>query len=167
MSAKAKTELESDYDEIMRAIAGSSLADGLDDQALTLIARLGVLRRYEAGDTIVRQDEVGEHLLVLAKGRAEITTYLDEPLYYLRPGMLFGEVALIDEKPRSATVRAQEDSEVVLLPADSLRALIFGTPAVGVIVLRNVANVLCSRLRAANQQIAALLTIEELHETGI
>ena len=164
MSANKNLVWESDFDEIRAAIAESYLADGLDDDAINHLATLGIRRRYAAGEIIVKQDESDEHLLILAKGRAEISTFMDEPMYYLKPGMPFGEVALIDEKPRSATVRAQESSEVVLLPAEELRALMYERPALGLVVLRNLARVLCSRVRASNQQIAALLTVEELRE---
>ena len=164
MSAKTNPAWESDFDGIRAAIAESYLADGLDDKAIDHLATLGVRRRYAAGEIIVQQDETDENLLILAKGRAEISTFSDEPLYYLRPGMPFGEVALIDEKPRSATVRAQEATEVVMLPAEELRSLMYAHPAMGLIVLRNLARVLCSRVRASNQQIATLLTIEELRE---
>ena len=164
MSASKNLAWETDFDGIRAAIAESYLAEGLDGKAIDRLATLGVRRRYAAGDTIVEQDDAEEHLLIMAKGRAEISTFMDEPLYYLRPGMPFGEVALIDEKPRSATVRAQEPTEVVVLPAAELRELMHAHPAVGLIVLRNLARVLCARVRTANQQIAALLTLEELRE---
>src|ERR1700722_9720472 len=99
-----ETSWELDFDEIKRALSESYLADELDDLALTLLARLGSRKRYEAGEIIVRQDDEESHLLILASGRAEICTFMDEPLYFLTPGMPFGEVALIDEKPRSAKV---------------------------------------------------------------
>jgi len=164
MSAQKSPACETDYHYVRAAIANSYLADGLDANAIDHLATLGVRRRYEAGEIIVKQDEPEEHLLIMAEGRAEISTFMDEPLYYLRPGMPFGEVALIDEKPRSANVKAQEPSECVLLPAQQLRDLMYAHPALGLIVLRNLARVLCSRVRASNQQIAALLTLEELRE---
>ena len=164
MSANTSPAWESDFNEIRAVIAQSYLADGLDGAAIDRLATLGTRRRYAAGEVIVKQDDAEEHLLIMAKGRAEISTYMDEPLYYLRPGMPFGEVALIDEKPRSATVRAQEATEIVVLPAKELRALMYAHPEMGLIVLRNLARVLCSRVRASNQQIAALLTVEELRE---
>lgn len=149
---------------IREVIAESSLAEDLDENAISAIAALGVMRHFEPEAVIVKQDDTDETLLVLASGTAEVTTFTDEPLYYLRPGMPFGEVALIDEKPRSATVRAKEPTDVVMLPAEGLRSLIFGDPALGVYVLRNIGRVLCSRIRSSNQQVAALLTLDELHE---
>ena len=168
MASNVNLAWESDFDSIRIAIAESYLSEGFaDDRAIDRLASLGVRRRYAAGEVIVKQDEPEDHLLIMASGRAEISTFMDEPLYYLKPGMPFGEVALIDEKPRSATVRAQETTEVVLLPAHELRALMSNQPALGVIVLRNLARVLCARVRASNQQIAALLTIEELRENKV
>ncbi len=158
---------ESNFDEIKRALSESYLADGLDESAISFLAKLGTRRRYAASEVIMRQDDVESHLLILVTGRAEISTFMDEPLYFLTPGMPFGEVALIDEKPRSATVTAVEATEIVVLPAEELRRLMYAHPKIGIVVLRNLARVLCSRVRASNQQIAVLQTIEELRERGV
>lgn len=166
MKGRTVTGSDADRHLVRQGLEGSSLADGLTADQIDRLSELGELRRYAAGEIIVRQYDSGDNLMVLTSGHAEISTFLDEPLYYVRPGMAFGEIALIDERPRSATVRAQEPSEVIVLPGLALRELLESEPALGLVVMRNLAKVLCGRVRAANQQIAALLTLEELHEHG-
>lgn len=144
------------------AIASSYLAVGLDEAGIDLLTQIASQHRYHPGEMMTRQDDLEAHLMILASGRGEIRAYAEEAIYFLRPGMPFGEVSLIDEKPRSATVIAVEESDVVCLPAEDLRALISERPDVGVILLRNLARVLCSRLRASNQQLAAAMTMEQL-----
>jgi glutaminase len=167
MNAKYIKAWETDFDEIYAAIVESCLSEDLDEQSIGLLSKLGRRIEYTAGEIIVNQDDEDSSLLILAKGRAEIRSFMDEPLYFLSPGMPFGEVALIDEKPRSATVTACEATEVILLPADELRRLMYAHPELGLVVLRNLARVLCARVRASNQQIAVLQTLEELREKRV
>ena len=76
---------------------------------------MGVLRRYEAGEVIIRENEVGETAYVIARGKVEVSKQLGEQkvhLAYLGAGETFGEMSMIDEKPRSATVTAVTETLV-------------------------------------------------------
>ena len=71
--------------------------------------------RYEAGEVIIRENEVGETAYVIAQGRVEVSKQLDGQkvhLAYLGAGEIFGEMSMIDEKPRSATVTAVTETLV-------------------------------------------------------
>ena len=77
--------------------------------------RDGSLRRYEAGEVIIRENEVGETAYVIARGKVEVSKQLGEQkvhLAYLGAGETFGEMSMIDEKPRSATVTAVTETLV-------------------------------------------------------
>jgi signal transduction histidine kinase/ActR/RegA family two-component response regulator len=72
-------------------------------------------RRYEAGEVIIRENEVGETAYVIAQGKVEVSKQLDGQkvhLAYLGAGETFGEMSMIDEKPRSATVTAVTETLV-------------------------------------------------------
>jgi CRP-like cAMP-binding protein len=75
--------------------------------------------------------------------------------------MPFGEVAFLDGKRRSGSVVAVADCTVVQIPEQALRDLLRAEPAMAVRALMNLSQILCDRLRKANQQIAALNAIEE------
>jgi CRP-like cAMP-binding protein len=75
--------------------------------------------------------------------------------------MPFGEVAFLDGKRRSGSVVAVQDCTVVQIPEPPLRDLLRNEPEMAVRALLNLSQILCDRLRKANQQIAALNAIEE------
>ncbi len=71
--------------------------------------------RYEAGEVIIRENEVGETAYVIAQGKVEVSKQLNGQkvhLSYLGVGEIFGEMSMIDEKPRSATVTAVTETLV-------------------------------------------------------
>jgi CRP-like cAMP-binding protein len=165
MNQQDMAELSAEQATSLReTLITSYLAVDLPAYAIDQLVSLAHLREFAAGSSITTQDDDEAHLMVLSTGRAVVRAFSDDPVYTLKPGMLFGEVSLIDEKPRSATVSAVEDSTVVVLPAERVRAMIESDPVVGVTVMRNLARVLCARVRAANQQLAVLMTIEELRD---
>jgi CRP/FNR family transcriptional regulator, cyclic AMP receptor protein len=109
---------------------------------------------FEAGQQIFHQGEAGHLLYILLQGRVQIS--LDEvPLAELEPGTCFGEMALFDAQPRSATATALEDCVCLALSEDNLRALIQKSPQLTLALLQ----VLGQRLRQLNQ---LFLATEEL-----
>ena len=71
--------------------------------------------QYKSGEIIIRENDQGETAYVIESGRVEVTKYLQGKnihLTYLYPGETFGEMSMIDDKPRSATITAADDTEV-------------------------------------------------------
>jgi len=103
------------------------------------------LASYRAGDTIVVEGEYTSDAYVLERGSVEV--YLAGPperrLRVLRSGEIFGEMALITEQPRSASVRALEDVEVRVIHRDDLLVIWQHDPG----ALLPVLKVLCERVR--------------------
>ena len=65
------------------------------------------LSRYEAGEVIIQENDLGETAYVITQGQVEVSKELNGQkvhLAYLGAGETFGEMSMIDEKPRSATV---------------------------------------------------------------
>lgn len=147
--------------DVQEAIRKSYVANGMTEAQLELLYPLAEMRTFEKGEDMMRQYEKGSDLMVLASGKATIKTNIGEQIAVLKPGMPFGEVSLIDEKVRSATVTADERCEVVVLPAEPLRALMLTNPDIAMRALLNISRVLCQRLRQANNQMMALMAIEE------
>jgi CRP-like cAMP-binding protein len=73
-------------------------------------------------------------------------------LTYLYPGETFGEMSMIDDKPRSATVTAADDTEVRVIPRDQFLETLSGNPEVALKLLKTVFE----RLREASAMIAQL-----------
>jgi CRP/FNR family transcriptional regulator, cyclic AMP receptor protein len=96
-----------------------SLFAELDDRELASIAGVAKTRRYNKDDVIFHADESGDVFCVIREGKVKITMISPEGkeiiLSMMGPGDFFGEMALLDDEPRSATVVAMEPLEVVTI----------------------------------------------------
>ena len=108
------------------------------------------LELFGAGDTIFRKGEPRTFMFVVNEGAVEIRLG-DRVVEVVEPGGIFGEMAMIDDAPRTATAIARSDCK--LLPIDQKRFefLVQQTPFFAIEVMR----VLADRLRRANQLIEA------------
>ena len=114
-------------------------------ETLRAVAEHLVAQRYPAGEAIVVEGEPGEHLYVVTEGRVAVSVG-GRRVNELGPRQYFGEMALYDGGPRSATVAAAEDTTVLRLGRDALFRLGRQHPELLVGVIR----VLSERLRTAN-----------------
>lgn len=143
------------------AIRDSYLARGLEEEQLQQLFAIAEIRTYSDGEPIVRQFDNTKDLLILASGRANILTVVGEPIGSIKPGMPVGEMSFLDDKPRSVSVVSCGTSEVVVLPAEPLRGIFTNRPDIALQAVLNISRILCARLRAANNNIAALMAIDE------
>ena len=108
-------------------------------------------RTYREGEVIFVQGDIGRALFVLESGAVELTLAgpgnTSTPLYKLKPGDFFGEMALLESLPRTATATAAEKTHLHLLSKSKLDALLHAEPRIGVTIMRHLARLLSSRLR--------------------
>ena len=104
--------------------AQSSLIDLLSSS----VRASSQVRRFPAGDVILREGEAGTDAFVLLSGRCEVLVH-GELLGVVAPGELFGELACLGTGIRAATVRAAADSDVLVLAGDVIRAELPRSPA--------------------------------------
>src|SRR5579872_1120947 len=102
-------------------------------------------REYKAGDVIFRQGDPAEELFIVKSGTVEIRLG-NRLLDTLTERSIFGEMALIDRGPRSATVVAATDAVVVPVGEKQFLFVVSRTPFFAL----NVMRVLVSRLRSSN-----------------
>jgi signal transduction histidine kinase len=99
--------------------------------------------RVQAGEHIIREGDPPGGLFILLRGALEVTRLHEGEEVLLarqRPGSFVGEMALLGDAPRNATVRSVGDSEVLRVDAEDFRALLATRPATAVRVLRAVAQ---------------------------
>ena len=125
-------------------IAGASVFGALPREQLERLLAVGSERRYDDGDVIVRTGEPGDELFVILEGAARVERRGRE-LASFAAGELFGEVAVLDGRPRSADVVAVGPTRCLAVPRDAVRAAIEAEPEVA----WNLLGVLASRLRDA------------------
>jgi CRP-like cAMP-binding protein len=100
---------------------------------------------YTAGQTIFSEGESGNIMYGVVEGEVEITLR-GMNLDTISPGGIFGELALVDDSPRSATAVAKTSCEVVRINEDRFAFLVEQTPFFAIQVMRIMAN----RIRRAN-----------------
>ena len=121
----------------------------LDDRHLEQLADEFSERHFAVGDTIATEGEGGRTFFVIESGGASVTIGGRE-VGMLGPGDSFGEIALIDRAPRSATITATSDMTAYMLPIWSFRPIVEGSPE----MLWKLLEGLAARLRAAEQRAA-------------
>ena len=114
-------------------------------------------RTYQEGEILFLEGDIGRALFVLETGKVELTK-LDpagrpQRLVVLGPGDFFGEMALLEQLPRSASATALERSLVHLLYRSKLEALLHYYPRIGVSIMHHLAKLLSARLRRTSQNL--------------
>ncbi|MBF2047116.1 MAG: Crp/Fnr family transcriptional regulator [Leptolyngbya sp. IPPAS B-1204] len=121
-----------------------------DDFLVRLAATMEELS-FPAKHTIVKQGDEGRSLYILASGQVRVHIG-DRELVKLKKEDCFGEMAVLDAEPRSASVTTLEPCECLMLTQQQLYEAIEETPGVAV----NIIRLLSRRIRELNQQINAL-----------
>ncbi|MBI2773494.1 MAG: cyclic nucleotide-binding domain-containing protein [Chloroflexi bacterium] len=124
------------------------LFQDLDERILKEIAQAAVEQRWERGHEILRQGDTGVGLFIIRSGKVEIIQEhggTPEKMADLGPGAVFGEMALLDEFPRSATVRAVEPTTCLAITRWHFKGILESHPEIALKML----PVLTKRIRAA------------------
>lgn len=112
-------------------------------------------RSYREGEVVFVEGDIGRALFILESGAVELTRPgtdgKPQVLYKLAPGDFFGEMALLESLPRTATATAVEKTHIHLLYKSKLDALLAGEPRIGVTIMSHLARLLSARLRRLNQ----------------
>ncbi|HAT71366.1 MAG TPA: hypothetical protein DCS63_00940 [Elusimicrobia bacterium] len=89
--------------------------------------------QYEAGDKVCRQGDPGDTFYVVSEGRLKVSVreafFLSRTLATLGDGDCFGEMALLERKPRNATVACEADSKIFVLTADHFDQVLAENPS--------------------------------------
>lgn len=112
---------------------------GLPTRELESIARSLKERTYEAGTVIVKQGDPGVGFFLIAEGRVEVS-HNTHTIRAMGPGEFFGEMALLIERERTATVTAKERTRCLQLVRWDFRALLKENPELAVRLLEVVAQ---------------------------
>ena len=121
--------------ELHQQLASVPLLAGLQDRVRRRLAETGKRRTYGPGDAIVKEGSTGTALYVVLSGRARVERG-SETIGQVKAGDFFGELALIEEHPRSASVVAEDETECLLFPAWEFTALLEEHPEIAVPIMR-------------------------------
>ncbi len=133
---------------------------GLTPAALELISRVATEETHALGTRLFQHGDLGDKLYVLLEGRIRISRDVpgmgEEALAVLGPGAVFGEMALLDDAPRSADARVHERCRVLSIPKDAFEDLLFLHKDLAYEVLWSVVRMLTQRLRETNDKLTFL-----------
>jgi glutaminase len=143
------------------AVTEYALLDGLSREDVAVVQAFFERRTYEPGEVIIRAGDPARELFLLSRGLVSVLLSLEnggqKRLATFSPGMAFGEMAVIDRAPRSATVTADTPVACDLLSIARLTALGATHPKIKIRLLENLSLDLCRKLRKANREIAQLV----------
>lgn len=145
--------------ETLRAVP---LFAHLADDELRHVAAAVRERSYPKQSIIVFEDDPGDALYVMVAGQVKVVLIGEDGreviLSVLGAGDFFGEMALIDDQPRSAHVIAMEDARLLVLRREDFQRALEETPRIALGLLR----ALSGRLRRADDKIGALVLLDVL-----
>ena len=124
-------------------------------QELVKVLNITYLETFEPGTTIIREGEAGEELYIVLAGKVTVSNDGTD-IVDLHPGVHFGEMALVDQSPRSATIVAKEPTRLLVVQRRSFYTLIRKEPVLAVKLLWSFVQVLSRRLRETNQQLSGV-----------
>ena len=136
------------------------LFSGLNRDELQAFAELSRERSYPRGSVILFENDPGDSLFVVRAGRVKVVLIGEDGreviLGVLGVGEYFGEMALIDESPRSAHVIAMEDASLIVLRREDFRRRVESNPTVAWSLLSELSR----RLRRADEKIGGLVLLD-------
>jgi CRP-like cAMP-binding protein len=146
-----------DEREVLRTVP---IFSELSDQDIASLAHLAIRKRYPKDTVVFFENEEGDFFFTILEGRIKVTILGDDGreviLSVLGPGDFFGEMALLDNEPRSATAIAVEESELLSLHRTDFQTVLNDNRSITTALIR----VLSARLRRANHQISTLALLD-------
>ena len=125
-----------------------------EDFQTQLFSRFG--KKVPAGTVLFQEGDRGEEMYIIQAGKVKIgrrVRGVEKTLAMLEKGEFFGEMAILNDKPRSATAETVEDSDLLVIDRKTFDTLIRGNPEITVRFIKRLAD----RLREANEQMEALM----------
>lgn len=143
---------------LLRLLSSIILFRSLEMEDLVALLRSASKATFEADSVVFEEGYSGHSLYVVVSGKFEVFKHVEKDLEahiaYVYPGEHFGEMALVTDNARMASVRAVEDSIVLRFTKNA----IFGQPRIAVYLLKNIAALMCEHLTEMNQEVLLLNT---------
>ena len=134
--------------------------ESLDQEELEALSDVTFTRTFDRDNVIILAEEEGDTLFIIKKGQVKVSIVSEEGreviLSLLGPNSVFGELSLLDGKPRSANVIATEETDLLILRRSDFLELIYKTPQIATALLAELA----SRLRKTDRQIEGLALLD-------
>lgn len=149
-------------EQIINFLLEAVMFENLDAGELSQIVHIMQPQRVAAGKTIFREGDPGDAWYVIYDGKVGVYKSDDfhSPLLVitLGPRACVGEMAIVDHSPRSATVKALEDTTLFRFPRRDFERLLMADNLAAYKLVYEMAKVLCQRIRGANERLSEALS---------
>ena len=154
------SSLEQDTERNADLLKNVSLFAGLDAVEIQALAEVAMVRHVPSDAIILLAEEEGDTLFVIVNGRVKVTVMSEDGreviLSILKDGDIFGEMSLLDGKPRSASVISTAKTELILLRRPDFLSRLSRFPEMASKMLATLAE----RLRRTNRQVESLALLD-------
>ena len=144
----------------MTVLRALPIFETLDDECLKPLMRVAMLRAIPRHTVVLNAGDSTDNIYFVLSGSLKVQVSDEDGreviLSKLGPGELFGEMGVLDENPRSATVLAVEPSQVVVMGKADFKQCLVDNPDVALFIMRN----LTKRLRMADRNIESLALLD-------
>lgn len=141
------------------------LFEGLTHSQLQKVANLAQVRSYEGSAHIFREGDPGQEMYVITEGRVRISKLIpgagEEALAILEKGQYFGEMAVIEDSPRSADAIAHIPCKLWVISRDKLEQLMFTDKDLAYVLLWTFVRTLSERLRETNEKLRTFFAVSK------
>lgn len=146
--------------ELLRAVA---IFKDLDDAELAQFAEVCKPQEYQSGEYVFREGEPGNRLFLIVSGEVRISRNIpgsgEEALAVLKPGSLFGEMAVFDRSERSTDAISNGGTKVLTISRADFEMVLDFNRELAYKVLWSVVRLLSTRLRSTNDSLRSFLAM--------
>lgn len=151
--------MEKEKEPILDFFKKVAIFSDLDDRALHELSNLFLEKKYKQGDTIFAEDSIGSTMMIIYSGEVRVSQApnpeTEEALIVLKKGDFFGEMAVLEDLPRSATTIAHTDSVILEISREHFMNFIELDSSSGNKILIKLAKIVSARLREADKKLKA------------
>ena len=146
-------------DRIKNVLKEIPFFEEFEEDELNYFAKQLSLRSVETNTVLFRQDDIGDYMIFIVEGSVDVQ--LDSPtskriIANYGYGSCVGEMSIVDDYPRSATIMVTEPSELLILTKNRFETINEDNPRVGIKIIKGIARNLSRRLRGSTGRFADL-----------
>jgi len=152
-------------DFVLNVLKGLDIFSDLDDHALRNLSLLFEEKIYSQGEIIFEEGDIGNSMMVITSGQVRVSQTqgpnVEEALIILKEGDVFGEMALIEDLPRSATTIAHTNVIIFEISCSHFISYIATDCENGLKIVLKLARILSSRLRETDNKLKAFVNMSQ------
>jgi CRP/FNR family cyclic AMP-dependent transcriptional regulator len=160
-------DMDSKNDSITDILRKSPLFRRLSRRELKKVADIIYERKYTTGEYLFEKDQPGAAMFIIKKGTIKIIassqTEQEMELATLSEEDFVGELALLDDSPRSASAKAIENTEALAFFREDLNKLLDTNPEIASKIFKELAVIIGQRLKATNEQLLSISNVAKLN----